>query len=338
MTGSYPGNSSVYVHEYAHTRQRYNETDRMDWFDEASASYYDALLSLHAGYQNYDEFRHYVTSEEYADAVLANPDRPGQADYDKGARVLAALDAKLRQSTDGAATLEDVWRRMNEHDGAVTYADFKAIVADVAGTNMDDWLDRYVTTDAVPDIPQDRQWFVPMESETDADGDGVPKSAELENGTDPFEPDTDSDDLDDHAELNGPTNATDSDTDGDSLQDGVEFEIGTDPTKADTDEDGLSDSEERSFDTGPTVADTDGDGLDDGSEVESGTDPTEVDSDGDGLDDDREVELGTVPTEVDSDGDGVDDATEVEQGTDPLDPDEPGSETTTTRDTTTDRT
>lgn len=332
VRGSYAGDSQTLFHEYAHTRQRYNASERMAWFEEASADYFAPLLRLHAGHADFDEFHAQVSSDEYSSAVLSNPDRPTRADYQKGARVLAALDAKIRQASDGEASLEDVWRRVNEHDGTVTYGDFKDIVANVAGTRMDSWLDKYVTTDAVPDVPKDEQYYVPTESETDADGDNVTKTDELANGTGPFDPDTDADALDDHAELAGPTNATNPDTDGDGLQDGREVELATDPTMADTDEDGLADADEVDRGTDPRTADTDGDGLPDGEEVELGTDPTAVDTDDDGLADAKEADLGTDPTDVDADGDGIQDGTEVEQGTDPLDAEDPTETTTTTED------
>jgi hypothetical protein len=280
VRGSYEGDSETVFHEYAHTRQRYNVSERMDWFDEASADYVAPLLRLHAGHADFEEFHARVSSDDYDSAVLSDPDRPVRADYEKGPRVLAALDAKIRRATDGDAGVEDVWRRMNEHDGTVTYGDFQDIVADVAGTRMDSWLDTYATTDAVPDVPDDEQLYVPLESETDADGDNVTKADELENGTDPF----------------------DADTDDDGLQDGREVELGTDPTVADTDGDGLEDGREVELGTDPTVADTDGDGLEDGREVELGTDPTEADTDGDGVDDAAEVEQETDPLDPDDPG------------------------------------
>jgi hypothetical protein len=48
-----------------------------------------------------------------------------------------------------------VFARLNDEDDPVTLARFKSIVADVAGANLDDWLDRYVTTAASPNYPDD---------------------------------------------------------------------------------------------------------------------------------------------------------------------------------------
>lgn len=185
-----PADGSTYYHEYVHTRQVYNESDRMAWVTEAQAAYYDELLVLYSGAGTYGEFREGVTSAEHASARLASANRTAarrDADYAKGPRVMAALDAEIRRATDRNSTLEDVWRAMNEHQGRLTYSDFKTIVADVAGESFDDWLDRYLTTSAAPDVPLNRTLYAPVDSGIDSDGDGNDTQAELANGTNPFE-------------------------------------------------------------------------------------------------------------------------------------------------------
>jgi hypothetical protein len=203
-----PADGSTYYHEYAHTRQAYNQSDRMEWVTEAQAAYYDELLMLYSGSNTYAEFHEGVTRGEYADARLAAPNRTEarrSADYAKGPRVLAALDGEIRRGTDRNRSLEDVWLAMNRHQGRLTYDDFKTIVADVAGESFDDWLDRYLTTTAAPEVPLNRTLYAPVDSGIDSDGDGNDTQAELENGTNPFataqEPTVGTDDDDDPTTL-----------------------------------------------------------------------------------------------------------------------------------------
>lgn len=189
VTDSEPGDGSIYYHEYAHTRQAYNESDRMAWVIEAQAAYYDQLLVLYSGSGTYREFRDSVTTDEKASARLASANRTAprrDADYFKGARVMAALDAEIRRATDRNSTLEDVWRAMNEQRGQLTYSDFKTIVAEVAGESVDGWLDRYLTTSAAPEVPDNRTLYAPVDGGIDSDGDGDATQAELANGTNPF--------------------------------------------------------------------------------------------------------------------------------------------------------
>ncbi len=66
----------------------------------------------------------------------------------------------------------------------------------------------------------------------DTDGDGVPDSVELEDGTDPNNPDSDGDGLNDGREKEEGTDPNDPDTDDDGFTDREEIEIiGTDPTE-----------------------------------------------------------------------------------------------------------
>nr|WP_264475339.1 thrombospondin type 3 repeat-containing protein [Halorubellus salinus] len=334
---------NVWVHEYVHTRQRWQLDERVAWLTEGSAEYYAALASYRQGSLSFEGFYDHVATDHGNDVVLANPDATGwgTATYTKGRRVLAALDRKVRLATDGNRTVADVLYLVNRHDGEVTYGEFQEMVERVAGTSFDPWLDRHVTTDAAPGVAYRSGWLTPAPSDRDADNDGANESVEKARWLDPFDADTDGDGLDDGREVAtgtspvesdtdddgvsdraelvfGETDPTVADTDGDGLDDGTErYDSTLNGTLADTDDDGLNDSAELQAGTDPSVRDTDDDGLADGREVTTGTNATVADTDGDGLDDGAELQAGTDPTVADTDGDGLDDATEVDGATDP---------------------
>jgi len=205
-----PADSNTYVHEYIHTRQEFATTDRMSWITEAQASYYDELLPLYRGTATYQEFHTAVSTPENATRRLAPENRTADtllADYSKGARVLAALDAKIRTASGRNRSLAHVFRRLNRHDGRVSYAEFRDVVAAVAGQRFDGWLDRHLTTTDAPAVPFNQSRHAPVQSGVDSDGDGLDTAAELDAGTEPFA----------------------ADTDGDGFGDGEELRRGTDP-------------------------------------------------------------------------------------------------------------
>ena len=219
------------VHEYVHTRQSYWAGNAMKWFDEGSANYYRELFQYEQGLQSYDDFRADVTADGDATGALADRSTWSSADleYSRGERVAAALDAKIRQATDRERTLQDVVRRMNDHDGELGYGDFQDIVASVAGTSLDGWLDEYVQSGALPSVPDDPGLYTLPSPDVDTDGDGLANAVEREHGS----------------------SVTDRDTDGDGLSDAAEVEeYDTDPIDADTDGDGVEDG----ADPGPTDA------------------------------------------------------------------------------------
>jgi gliding motility-associated-like protein len=178
--------------------------------------------------------------------------------------------------------------------------------------------------------------------DADSDGDGVPDSVEVQQGTNPNQSgdalDTDGDGVPDYIEVQQGTNPNQSgdalDTDGDGVPDYIEVQQGTNPTTPgalDTDGDGVPDYIEVQQGTNPNAPgalDTDGDGVPDYIEVQQGTNPNQsgdaLDTDGDGVPDYIEVQQGTNPNQsgdaLDTDGDGVPDYIEVQQGTNPTTP------------------
>jgi uncharacterized protein (DUF1800 family) len=106
----------------------------------------------------------------------------------------------------------------------------------------------------------------------DADGDGLPRWWEEDNGfSDSIasaSQDADTDGRTNLQEMTAGTNPQRKDSDGDGLSDGAELAAGTDPLHADTDGDTLSDGQETS--TSPLLADTDGDGAGDAWELRTG--------------------------------------------------------------------
>lgn len=311
-------NRHATIHEYVHTRRRFAAESEMVWFTEASAEYFSALYKLHAGEHTYPQFYADANTKRYGKQVLSEPDSwvKFRVPYEKGHRVLAALDVRIRRATDGERTLMDVHRRVNEHDGWVSYGDFRRIVNDVAGTSQDGWLDRYVRSSDTPTVPCDPALFgSDAEGVCQPDGSGLSEEGKQAK----LNADVDDDGLTNQAERAVNTDPFVPDTDGDGLLDGEEERHDADPTKVDTDDDGLLDSEEVALGTRLRAADTDEDGVPDAREREDGTDPVEADSDGDWLDDGKEGTLGTDPRAADTDGDTLIDGVEIRRSrSDPL--------------------
>ena len=218
-----------------------------NWLQEGTAQYYGALLSLNAGIGTFEEFRTAMRAPSYQESGVVLTDRSTwdgrNADYDKGAHVLAALDAEIRRRTDGTRTLRDVFalRFSDRYDRFHTHDGFRQAAIDVTeDPSVGRWLDRYVTTDAVPPIPADPSLYV-MDPDSDSDGDTLLDGREGNLGTNPFAADSDGDAVRDDAELEDGTDPTVADTDGDGLDDGAERERGTDPLMVDSDGDGVAD-------------------------------------------------------------------------------------------------
>jgi len=183
------------AHEYVHTRQTFEPGTGMRWFVEASAQYYGLRTVLSTDDAAYRSFRDALTDVD-SGGTLNSPLRWDGAGtpYDKGALVLAALDAEIRRASDGDRTLQYVFARMNAHDGPVDESQFRTFVADAAGQPIDDWLDRYVAGSETPDLPDDESLYAFVES-ADADADGLTDRREVVLGTAPANPDTDGDDV-----------------------------------------------------------------------------------------------------------------------------------------------
>lgn len=109
---------NVWVHEYVHSRQGYETSSDAKWFTEATSTYYAALLTLEEDRIEYEAFRERLdigTRERHADAVLAEPGTWAQgSNYYKGALAAGAVDRQLRLTTDGGASLQEPFGRMNE--------------------------------------------------------------------------------------------------------------------------------------------------------------------------------------------------------------------------------
>jgi hypothetical protein len=226
---------NTWVHEYVHTRQAFDLAPGMDWFREASATYYAGVLSVRQGLDGRDGFEAFLTrlgTNSSSDVVLTNRSdwQSSYTPYSRGTRTLAALDGRIRNDTGGNRTLEDVFARMNRHNGTVTYDEFDRIVGNVSGSDHGEWLDSHVAGPAPVTAPTDPFVYTAPRNDSDADGDGLTVAGERANGTHPFDADTDDDAVRDGREVALGLDPTDRDTDGDGLPDGLELVLGTDPT------------------------------------------------------------------------------------------------------------
>ncbi|WP_435195461.1 hypothetical protein [Natronomonas sp. EA1] len=138
--------NNVWIHEYVHTRQEFRLTGEMAWFTEASAEYYAARLAYEEGHISQAEYEAYVSRPGFEGAALGDRDTwaSQRVPYVAGVRTLAELDERIRDSSGGERSLDDVFRMMNEHEGEVSYEEFTTFVARAAGEDHSAWLDERV--------------------------------------------------------------------------------------------------------------------------------------------------------------------------------------------------
>ncbi|MEF8776222.1 MAG: hypothetical protein V5A43_06935, partial [Haloarculaceae archaeon] len=110
-----PGNT--WLHEYVHTRGNHSLASDARWLQEATATYFAALLTLEQERMDFETFREALdrgTRSRYEDVVLAEESTwTDAAQYVKGALVAGELDRRLRLATDSGTTLQTVFSQMN---------------------------------------------------------------------------------------------------------------------------------------------------------------------------------------------------------------------------------
>jgi hypothetical protein len=231
------GPANIWLHEYVHARQQFTLGPRMEWFEEASASYYAGLLAVRQGLggrAGFDRFQNRLHRDRHADAVLSDRStwRGPMVPYSRGQRVLASLDARIRNASDGNRSLLTVFRRVNGHDGPLEYDDFRQVVSNVTSDPQRAWLDARIAGRDPVTPPESPFAYVKLSGTGDADGDGLVANRERALGTHPFESDSDDDGVADGVEIAIGTDPTQKDTDGDGYIDGVEAATFADPTNA----------------------------------------------------------------------------------------------------------
>lgn len=136
--------SSPILHELVHVVMRAIGGDRGDWIVEGLAEYYSLQILLRSGA---------MTEEEYQ-GVIDTVRRRGrkarslfveEASGDvtrRAVALMAALDAEIRERSEGKASLDDVTRRLVNQGEPVSYEAFRAVVENVVGDPLDRFFDR----------------------------------------------------------------------------------------------------------------------------------------------------------------------------------------------------
>lgn len=156
---------STYIHETAHINEITFYINNMAWFTEGSATYYGSYFEPDGRQLRWkpatflhktDPETKWPEGDHHEDSTLGDVDTyDHRTSYEKGSRLLFALDVKLREATDGEATIHDVMYRVNQRSGqgGLNYTQFRGIVVDLGGEELGTWLDPYVMTSQNPPQP-----------------------------------------------------------------------------------------------------------------------------------------------------------------------------------------
>jgi len=160
------------AHEYVHTQQDFVPAAETDWFVEGSADYLAYYYEYNTGRIDFEALRDRLNvrdDPEYRDVNLRELTNDSEtADYRKGRHVAAALDAWIRQRSDGEARLADVLVALRRNDGGdQTYADgsavstrrFVEIIDAEANSTVAFWYDAATGPSSPPALPENSSLF-----------------------------------------------------------------------------------------------------------------------------------------------------------------------------------
>lgn len=160
---------------YDYTRENYSE---LGYVYEGVTTYYGDLLALRAGVMREATFlkeleewiRRYAHNygrrsqsvaqaswDTWLDGYRESAPHRKVSIYNEGALLALCLDFIIRRNTEGAASLDDVLRRMNEEFGNLkkgyTRHDYKRILETTSGEKLDEFFARYIEgTDTYLDL------------------------------------------------------------------------------------------------------------------------------------------------------------------------------------------
>lgn len=135
--------SSVWIHEFVHARRTFGLAPGMQWFSEASATYFSSrfMEEQFDGVAESDVRERIAATTPNEGVALANRTtwEGSQANYHRGAALLYVVDAQIRAGSGGDHSLVDVFRAMNREDDPVTVDEFVSLVERFSGRDAD-WV------------------------------------------------------------------------------------------------------------------------------------------------------------------------------------------------------
>ncbi|GIW43141.1 MAG: hypothetical protein KatS3mg077_0423 [Candidatus Binatia bacterium] len=147
-----PDKTSPYLHELFHVMQPFKPAADADWFVEGLAEFYSLELQRRAGLLDGRAFQRGLRLfERYGlwDVDLRNQ-HDNAATNNSAPLVLYALDQRIQRLTAGKARLDDVVRRLGQHNGRVDSAMFARAAEAVAGAPLSQFFQRYVYAGQIP--------------------------------------------------------------------------------------------------------------------------------------------------------------------------------------------
>jgi hypothetical protein len=147
--------SNTWVHEYVHTRQDYERTEKTRWTVEGMANYYAALISYEQGYIDYEAFRRAMkdgAADRYDDVQLTDSAtwEGTRGNYKKGALVFGHLDRRLR--TDADSSLDAAIREFNRPGKELTQQGFLDAIEQAGNADIRSEAARYTQTTDTPPV------------------------------------------------------------------------------------------------------------------------------------------------------------------------------------------
>jgi len=134
--------NNVWLHEYVHSRQAYETTEKTRWTVEGWATYYAAVLTLEQNRIGFDEFQAQLAAggrPVYSDVILTERTSwTNNANYWKGALVAGQTDVHIRSATGRNQTLQRVFQSLNGYRDPVTQSQFLAEIEAAGGPSVRD--------------------------------------------------------------------------------------------------------------------------------------------------------------------------------------------------------